>query len=474
MLIFEEIKGAKNGNPNDADPRHRQAVRLTKITPAIDPLYHPYKDTFGAQYGQPVLEIEWASQDALTFPLCISSQAPPPDCNCMTDVSVVHGNVILVDCGDNVTETLGTVPTQSSTEKCPSCCHPAETQILPCLFRPTLSRQPLTFSQPLPPPCSAQDCLDQDPRQALPWICLLSIPPAPDCRQTVASTTLAAAKNAAQAAIAPAKSPCDSDPQAADSTGALPPCVVDSLFTFDDIDNPEPLAIQLKSSTPGAATAYLLSQLSATTRTALQAWDGTDTFPAPLATALTADLTAMLEEWLPLTDLLESGPDDRVFVTEIDNDGYAHVRFGNGILGRQPAAGTAFNACYRVGNGKSGNIGAETITSIVTRNKTFSGVTIKPRNPFAGVGGQDPEPIADVKQFAPYAFRATLERAITADDYATIAEDNGRRWKARAALEKQLPSICGQSFEPLQRAKSTLRWNGSWYTAQVALDPEKF
>jgi len=474
VLIFEEIKGAKNGNPNDADPRHRQAVRLTKVTPAIDPLYHPYKDTFGTQYGQPVLEIEWASQDALTFPLCISSQSPPPDCDCMTNVSVAHGNVILVDCGNRVTETVGTVATQSSTENCPSCCHPPEGQVLPCLFRPTLSQQSLTFSQPLPPPCSAQDCLEQDPRQALPRICLLSIPPAPDCRQTVASTTPAAANKSAQASATapPAKSPCASDPLATDHANALPPCIVDPLFTFEDIGNPKPLAVRLKSSAPDAATAYVLSQLSATTRTALQAWDGTSDFPAALATALTADLTALLEEWSPLPDLLESGPDDRVFVAEIDNDGYAHLRFGNGILGRQPAAGTAFKACYRVGNGKSCNIGAGTIASIVFRKDTLSGVTITPRSPFAAVGGQDPEPIPDVKQFAPYAFRATLERAITADDYATIAKDNRRRWNARAALEKQAPSICGQPFEPLQRAKSTLRWNGSWYTAQVAVDPE--
>jgi hypothetical protein len=475
VLIFEEIKGAKNGNPNDADPRHRQAVRLTKVTPVIDSLYHPYKDTFGSQYGQPVLEIEWASQDALTFPLCISSQAPPPDCNCMMNVSVAHGNVILVDCGRDVVETLGNVPTQSSVEKCPSCCHPAETQVLPGLFRPTLAQQPLTFSQPLPPPCSAEDCLDQDTRQALPWVCLRSIPPAPDCRQAAAPTAPAPAGKKDQQATTdapPPKSPCDSDPLAADNTGALSPCVIDPLFTFADIDNPKSLATQLKSSTPDAAADYLLSQLSATTKTALQAWDGTSDFPPALAAGLKADLMGLLEEWSPLPDLLESSPDDRVFVAEIDNDGYAHLRFGNGILGRQPAAGTAFQACYRVGNGRSGNIGAETITSMVFRKDTISGVTVKPRNPFAAVGGQDPEPIADVKQFAPYAFKATLERAITADDYASIAEDNDRRRKARAALEKLDAGICAQPFERLQRAKSTLRWNGSWYTAQVALDPE--
>src|SRR5262249_24587619 len=153
-----------------------------------------------------------------------------------------------------------------------------------------------------------------------------------------------------------------------------------------------------------------------------------------LRAALLADLNGMLETWRPLNDLLESGPDDRVFVAENDNQGYAHLRFGNGILGRLPDAGTAFRADYRVGNGRAGNVGAQTISYIVFRRSKLTGVTTKPRNPFAAMGGQDPEPIADVKQFAPYAFRDELQRAVTADDYSTIAEDNTRRWKERAAL----------------------------------------
>ena len=32
----------------------------------------------------------------------------------------------------------------------------------------------------------------------------------------------------------------------------------------------------------------------------------------------------------------------------------AHLRFGDGDLGRMPAAGTVFDAAYRVGNGSAG------------------------------------------------------------------------------------------------------------------------
>ena len=39
ILIFEEVLGPNTGQPADADPSHRQAVRLTKVTAGIDPLY---------------------------------------------------------------------------------------------------------------------------------------------------------------------------------------------------------------------------------------------------------------------------------------------------------------------------------------------------------------------------------------------------------------------------------------------------
>ncbi len=107
ILIFEEVIGPKTGQPADRDPSHRQAVRLTKVTPGIDPLY-------GGEDGTPVVEIEWASEDALRFPLCLSSQQPPPECGCLEDVSIARGNVILVDHGRRTEEVLGTVPTESS------------------------------------------------------------------------------------------------------------------------------------------------------------------------------------------------------------------------------------------------------------------------------------------------------------------------------------------------------------------------
>jgi hypothetical protein len=156
-------------------------------------------------------------------------------------------------------------------------------------------------------------------------------------------------------------------------------------------------------------------------------------------------------EWLPRRDLLSSNGEDRYFVVEIDSDGIARLRFGDGDCGRMPEAKTVFNATYRVGNGLDGNVGAETITRVGLQHTKLSGVALTVRNPLAARGGTAPEPIAEVKLFAPRAFRKELRRAITAADYAAI--------------------VMRDFEDKVQRAGAELRWTGSWYEARVAIDP---
>ncbi|MEU4682488.1 baseplate J/gp47 family protein [Streptomyces xinghaiensis] len=87
LLVFEEVRGPRSGTPGDADPSHRQAVRLTSVTPAVDRLC-----------GQPVLDITWAREDALRFPLCLSTTGGTR-CEPVPDVSVARGNIVLADHG---------------------------------------------------------------------------------------------------------------------------------------------------------------------------------------------------------------------------------------------------------------------------------------------------------------------------------------------------------------------------------------
>ncbi|MGH7512759.1 MAG: putative baseplate assembly protein [Gemmatimonadales bacterium] len=150
--------------------------------------------------------------------------------------------------------------------------------------------------------------------------------------------------------------------------------------------------------------------------------------------------------WEPRYDLLDSGSTDRHFVVETDDEGRAQVRFGDGDTGRAPEGDAAFVAAYRIGNGPAGNVGAGTIRYLVRPRGL---VSARVRNPLPARGGLTPEPVPEVKLYAPGTFRRTLERAVTADDYGRLAERNAE----------------------VQRAAATLRWTGSWYEVQVAVDP---
>jgi hypothetical protein len=343
LLLFEEVLGPRTGSPGDADPSHRHVVRLTRVTPGVDPRDGPAE----GPPGQPVLEIEWAQADALPFPLCLSAIGSPPQCAPLSGVSVARGNLFLADHGRTVSgEPLGSVPARESVARSEGEGQAAEVTEIPSPVNSPLRLQPLTFRQPLPLPASACSVpaarlLVQDPRQALPVV------------------SLEAAPAAAEAAV-----------------------------------------------------------------------------------------------WNARRDLLDSGPEDPDFVVEVDDDGDAHLRFGDGELGRAPLAGMAFTARYRVGNGPAGNVGAEAVRHLVLRDATRSdlaGICLTPRNPLPAQGGTLPEPLAEVRLLAPGAFRVRLERAATADDYAALVE---REFAGR-----------------VKRAAATLRWTGSWTEVLVAVQP---
>lgn len=152
------------------------------------------------------------------------------------------------------------------------------------------------------------------------------------------------------------------------------------------------------------------------------------------------------EIWKPRRDLLSSDRFAREFVVEIDNDGIAHIRFGDGKHGMRPS-NDLFTAVYRIGNGSEGNVGAESIRRIVGNGGFDPSVITLIRNPMPAMGGKDAEVLDDVRQNAPEAFR-TQERAVTEADYEEVL--------------KRHPEI--------QRARAEIRWTGSWYTVFVAID----
>ncbi|MCX9189996.1 putative baseplate assembly protein [Carbonactinospora thermoautotrophica] len=111
VIVIEEVLGRETGSPADADPAHRQAVRLTSVTPAVDELY-----------DQPVLEVTWDPADALAFPVCVRARGGP-DCRPLGEVSVARGNVVLADHGrgTDMPETFAAPPEPVEVPRPPGC-----------------------------------------------------------------------------------------------------------------------------------------------------------------------------------------------------------------------------------------------------------------------------------------------------------------------------------------------------------------
>jgi len=175
-----------------------------------------------------------------------------------------------------------------------------------------------------------------------------------------------------------------------------------------------------------------------------RATTSTDPRRARPAVRLHSTLGTVGQDWDPLPDLLATQPDDTNFVVEAEHDGTVRLRFGDDAHGRRPAAGSVFDATYRIGNGVAGNVGAGAIAHVVTpAPASVTGVT----NPIPAVGGIDPESADVVRRDAPEAF-LVQERAVTEADYAEVAE----------------------RFPVVQRAAATFRWTGSWNTVFLTAD----
>lgn len=175
---------------------------------------------------------------------------------------------------------------------------------------------------------------------------------------------------------------------------------------------------------------------------ALRALDVRDAMPRVLA--LSGRLHGVVKPWTVRRDLLESSADATDCVVEVEDDGRARLRFGDGTHGRRPEAEMKFTATYRVGNGALGNVGADAIAHLVAGSPP---AIESIRNPLPAFGGCDAEDMEAARRDAPHAFR-TQERAVTAADYARAAE---RR-------------------RDVQRAAATFRWTGSWHTVFVTAD----
>jgi hypothetical protein len=152
VLVLAEVLGPLTGNKADADKQRRHAVRLTKAQ-AFDSASARLKDPVTASE---ITEIEWAEEDALPFPLCISSvlEEGPNRGQNLANVSVAWGNIILADHGMTMlaSEAIGAVPEPNPalapvTETGCDHCGEAPERLAPVRFRPRLKSPGVTFRE---------------------------------------------------------------------------------------------------------------------------------------------------------------------------------------------------------------------------------------------------------------------------------------------------------------------------------------
>lgn len=177
FLLFEEVLGPRSGLAADADPGHRHVVRLTRVEqgrPAADG--NPAVPMLDPLDGTPVCEIAWGAEDALPFPLCLSSVTDDAHGAVeLTAVSVARGNLVLADHGERfVHEDLGQVPAPSLFGAVHAArCAESAPRPLPVRYRPRLARGPLTFAAPVPDAqASAAACLRVDAAEPMPQLSL--------------------------------------------------------------------------------------------------------------------------------------------------------------------------------------------------------------------------------------------------------------------------------------------------------------
>lgn len=431
LLLLEEVLGSRTGNPEDANPDHRQIVRLTRVTWRKDSVVQvplPGKaDNEGnpLQDGLPLVEIEWHPDDALTFPLCLSARGrATSDCHLIEKVSVARGNMVLVDQGRTFSgEPLADQDCERHSDPCadPNCCGTCSSEsppkIAPRPYRPELKRPDLTFSQPLRlperdkaalRPMAASAMLIQLEHKAEPQLKLRGITPSPNL---------------------PLSELCVND------------------FSLDKLLQQlrvAPLDLCQK-------VAHLLPGKRCHEVAAVSAWTPRNELEQGLLQRLKDDLEKAIS-WVGKIDLIDTLPEAREFTIEVDENRRTHLRFPESGP-NQPIPGSKFWATYRQGNGLVGNVGAGGITHIGFRKQDLTGRGLRVRNPLPSVGGRDPETIASARMLAPTVTRK-LKRAITEDDYRAVVlqEFPNEVQGARAQL---IPGPLGQfvrlAIDPFDR-----------------------
>lgn len=156
----------------------------------------------------------------------------------------------------------------------------------------------------------------------------------------------------------------------------------------------------------------------------------------------TMELSINSEIWELQDTLGLSGPTDKHFIIDVNEDRQPYIKFGNGTNGKIPTAAFDILGTYYTTEGLSGNqINAETITTLVTVLTIPAGVTaFKVTNLLGPDGGADIETIETIRINAPLSIR-TLMRAVTRQDFRDILR------MAPGVLAGDIKFCCGKCID---------------------------
>jgi len=132
-----------------------------------------------------------------------------------------------------------------------------------------------------------------------------------------------------------------------------------------------------------------------------------------------------------ILNFIEAGPSDEVCTVNVDENGIGTITFGDGINGKIPPIGLNINAVYKTGGGTNTNLPAGTI-------KEFVGTpplgVLSVINNVSATGGGPKQTLANAKMQLPLVIKSN-ERAVTSQDYATIAVQDVPSVLKAAALD---------------------------------------
>ncbi len=429
VLVLEEASDPAIAGQEPPDPTHRQAVRLTHVRELVDELY-----------GQPLLEVSWAHEDALSFDLLLSVGGLPR--------SLASANAVLVGHGVAASERLDPVA-------------------------PRLARVGLSFSAPFPDPgvvarhqARRLRSLYRVWREEIETWRREALRGAPLTKARLGALREQLGEEELELLGLPAPDRYgdeDDDDRAEREARGLAELLARSdrllagrrrrlevLARLAEASGPlgEVMVAELEDDWGAEAVRPLMAGSPAVWGPAAAATNQDPRAALPLVEA--TDGAATGHRWRPAVDLIGVDPAERALVAEVDDDRVARLRIS------APPPDGQLEASYWAGNGPGGNTEAEAINAVVWLPSAGDDLAtlapiVRVRNPLPARGGIEAEDPVLAKQRIPGAFADHQPRALSADDYA--------------ALGAALPGV--------RRAAARLRFTGSRTVVEVAVQPSR-